>query len=158
MTIAENIKKYRKERGYTQKQLGEKCEMSEAMIRQYELGLRNPKLEQVRRLAAALNVSISELNPSWSVFSKTEIEEDVTGGTPLDELNLLQNYRILNDAGKHEARKRTEELTKIPEYQKTAPQNNDLLPDAAHERKGTDFTPEDRQADEDMINEDESTQ
>ncbi len=62
MTIGDNIKKYRIERGYTQKQLGEKCGMSEAMIRQYELGLRKPKLENRKKIADALNISLDTLS------------------------------------------------------------------------------------------------
>lgn len=37
-------------------------------------------------------------------------------GLPLDELGMLQDYRILNDNGKNEARKRVNELTEIKKY------------------------------------------
>ena len=45
MSIGEHIKEIRLSKGLTQKQLGELCGMSESMIRQYELGYRNPKRE-----------------------------------------------------------------------------------------------------------------
>lgn len=61
MTVAENIKKFRKERKMTQKQLGEKCGMYESQIRKYELGTANPKIETIKKIADVLNVSIDRL-------------------------------------------------------------------------------------------------
>lgn len=61
MTIAENIRKFRRERGLTQKQLGEKCGMYESQIRKYELGTANPKIDTIKKIADVLNVSIDRL-------------------------------------------------------------------------------------------------
>lgn len=43
MAIGENIKKIRKEKGLTQKELGKLCGMSEAQIRHYELNYKSPR-------------------------------------------------------------------------------------------------------------------
>ena len=118
MNTSENIKKFRQKRHLTQKQLAEKTGLSIASIQGYEQNKYNPKLEQLRRIASALDVTIGELKPDWNSFSQDEINSDLQGGLPLDELGLLQDYRILNETGKSEARKRTGELTKIPEYRK----------------------------------------
>lgn len=118
MSVSENIKKFRQKRNLTQKQLAKKTGLSIASIQGYEQNKYNPKLEQLRRIAAALDVTIGELNPDWNSFSADEVNSDLQYGLPLDELGLLQDYRILNETGKSEARKRTEELTKIPEYRK----------------------------------------
>lgn len=61
MTVGENIKKIRKEKKISQKQLGVLCGMSEAQIGQYENGYRSPKFETVLKIANALEVSINEL-------------------------------------------------------------------------------------------------
>lgn len=61
MTVAENIRKFRKERKMTQKQLGEKCGMYESQIRKYELGTANPKNDTIKKIADVLNVSIDRL-------------------------------------------------------------------------------------------------
>lgn len=61
MKIGENIRKIRKEKGLTQKQLGELCGMKEANIRKYELDNANPKIETVERIASALGVKIVDL-------------------------------------------------------------------------------------------------
>lgn len=62
MTVAENIKRIRKDRHLTQKQLGELCGIAESTIRRYELGLLNPKLETIQKIADALKVNIYEID------------------------------------------------------------------------------------------------
>lgn len=111
-TVGDMIKKYRLEKGLTQKELGELCGMADSAVRRYENGRSNPTLETVKRFADALNVFITDLVNENVEYDRPD------SPTPSDELILLQNYRTLNAMGKHEARKRTEELTKIPEYQK----------------------------------------
>lgn len=63
MTVGENIRKIRKEKGLTQKALGQLCNINESQIRRYELGLNNsnPKRETLQKIANALGVSIYEL-------------------------------------------------------------------------------------------------
>lgn len=63
MTIGENIRRIRKEKGYTQKQLAEKCGMYESQIRKYELNKANPKIETIERIANALGESAIHLLP-----------------------------------------------------------------------------------------------
>ena len=64
MSIGENIKKFRLEKGWTQKKLGEECEpqIAESTIRRYELGKLNPKLQTLQKIADALDVPLSELD------------------------------------------------------------------------------------------------
>ena len=52
------IKEIRIKRGLTQKQLAERCSLSEPAIRNYELGNRTPSPQQLEKIAAALNVSV----------------------------------------------------------------------------------------------------
>ena len=59
MTIGEKIRAFREYRGLTQKQLGEACGIIEASIRKYELGIRNPKTDQLKKISAGLQVSES---------------------------------------------------------------------------------------------------
>lgn len=72
MIVGDNLKRIRKEKGFTQKQLGNLCGMSEAMIRQYELGYRNPKFETLRKIANILDVPVEYLIESISVDLMTE--------------------------------------------------------------------------------------
>ena len=48
-TIGEQIRELRKERGLTQKELGERSGIAEPTIRRYELGKLNPKFETVQK-------------------------------------------------------------------------------------------------------------
>lgn len=61
MTVGENIKRIRKEKGLTQKKLGELCGINEANIRKYENGNQNPKIETVDKIASALGVNIVDI-------------------------------------------------------------------------------------------------
>lgn len=56
MTVGERIREYRKKSGLTQKELGEKLGVSNVHIGQYERGLRNPRLPQLKKIADALNI------------------------------------------------------------------------------------------------------
>ena len=56
-SISELIKKYRKERGITQEELCEAAGISISTLKKYETGVRNPKLDQIRKIAEALGVS-----------------------------------------------------------------------------------------------------
>ena len=51
----------RTERGMSQEQLGELCDISTAMIGRYERGDNSPRLDQLVRLADALDCSLDVL-------------------------------------------------------------------------------------------------
>lgn len=53
------LKELRKEKGFTQKELGEIIGISEVMIGQYERGVRTPKIEMREKIANALGVSLN---------------------------------------------------------------------------------------------------
>jgi len=61
MTIGEKIKRIRKEKGLTQKKLGQLCGINEVQIRQYEIGKANPKIETVDKIATGLGIPIYDL-------------------------------------------------------------------------------------------------
>lgn len=61
MTIGERIKVYRKLAGLTQKELGELAGVATGTIQQYELGKRQPRIEQLEKIATALNVPVADL-------------------------------------------------------------------------------------------------
>ena len=59
MSFAGNmIRKYRKEKGWTQKQLGEMCGINESNIRKYELGTQNPKIDTLKKISSALGMDV----------------------------------------------------------------------------------------------------
>lgn len=58
MTVSEKIKYYRNMRGISQEMLGELSGINSATIKKYEYGIRNPKPDQLLKIAGALGISI----------------------------------------------------------------------------------------------------
>ncbi len=86
MTIGERLRALRKEAGLTQKELGERLGVSASMIGQYETNLRKPKFETLEKIAAVLNVSISEF------LDLSNISPSLNAALPLIEtLEGIQN-------------------------------------------------------------------
>lgn len=61
MTIGENIRRIRKENGLTQKQLGERLNMTQSAIGQFENDKTSPKIETIDKIASALGVNIVDI-------------------------------------------------------------------------------------------------
>lgn len=76
MTVGDKIKTFRTIRGISQGTLGELAGIDGATIRKYELGNRNPKPDQLSKIASALGVSLT-------VFLEFDVE------TVSDVLTLL---------------------------------------------------------------------
>lgn len=64
MTVGENIRRIRISKGLTQKELGSMLGVTEANIRAYECGRRNPKPGSVKKIADALGVNPEVLSNS----------------------------------------------------------------------------------------------
>lgn len=61
--IGNSIKKFRKQKGYTQKQLAEKAGISNNSLIRYENDETSPNLQIMQQIATALEVSVSDLFP-----------------------------------------------------------------------------------------------
>ena len=61
MSLCENIKKYRKLKGLTQKELGLIIDKKEITIRKYESGNISLSVEMLNKIATALGVTINDL-------------------------------------------------------------------------------------------------
>ena len=57
--VGKKIRAYREFRGYSQIQLAELSGINVGTIRKYELGLRNPKPDQLEKIATALGLNVS---------------------------------------------------------------------------------------------------
>ena len=129
MSIGENIRRIRKDKKLTQKELGEKLEgISQQQIGQWENGIKIPKLETIQKIATALEIpmfdliNMDEYNNLIDTKVEEQIQKDIKSGkvhlVTEDEKELTANYLKLNTTGKTEARKRVHELTEIPRYTK----------------------------------------
>lgn len=59
--LGERIKRYRKEKGYSQKQLAEKLDVAQTAVSSWETGVRMPGIDTIMWIADALDVSYHEL-------------------------------------------------------------------------------------------------
>ena len=67
MNLGESIRNARKKAGYTQKKLAEKSGLAEITIRQYEANKREPRYEQIKKIATALKINEDVLYQSSTI-------------------------------------------------------------------------------------------
>lgn len=136
MSVGDNIKKARKNAGLTQKELAEKCGAAEITIRQYESNKREPRNEQLMKIARLLDVELYDLlgytvpeQKEHVQKARAQVLQDIMAGREQKTVSLetritksqeavLQYMELLNGNGQAEAVRMIKLLTKIPEYQK----------------------------------------
>ncbi len=87
--VGKKIRAFREFRGYSQIQLAELSGINVGTIRKYELGIRNPKPDQLEKIATALGLNVS-------VFLDFNIE------TVGDVLSLLCQFKNVYEKEKAE--------------------------------------------------------
>ena len=77
MTIGDRIKTARSNAGLTQRALAEKSGIATGTVQQYELGKRQPRIEQLQKIADALEVDINYLvhGKTLQKYEQAMIEE-----------------------------------------------------------------------------------
>ena len=101
MTTGQYIKRARQKAGMTQAQLAEKLGIPYQSIGQWDRDVRNPKLDTLKRIADALNISIQELAgiPKWvdekNIWELPDIstQEKKTSDEVQEWLDLLKELR-----------------------------------------------------------------
>lgn len=96
MTIGENIRAFRKKKGLSQRELGEKVKdgMSQQQIGQYESGIRTPKSETLRLIADALEIPVQNLLPSGRYTAEMDF---LTPAVEWIQQKLPENYTVRPD-------------------------------------------------------------
>lgn len=137
MTTGERIKAARKRAGVTQAQLAEQSGVAAISIHQYEAGKRNPQLEPVLHIAAALGVPVQELIADWSAVDKEEFKRVFIHGEGLEPpARIAVALERLNATGAGKVADYAEDLTHVPRYTAPEPPQGTLAPS-----EGTDTTP-----------------
>ncbi len=108
MTIGEKIRKTRKQKKMTQNTLAGLTGLAAITIRQYEAGKYIPKIENLSKIAHALETSLSGLLETGLNNGNFQLNEE--------QRRILLLFDALNTDGKKEALKRMEELSFIPAY------------------------------------------
>lgn len=122
MGIGERIKAAREKTGMTQVELGKKVGVSGVAIMRYEKGQRQPRLDQLIRIAVALGVQWTELVPGNNKAAYVIKNSGKVFPTPKDRINVAVGK--LNEDGQEKVAELAEDLAEIPRYQATsAPQS-----------------------------------
>ena len=137
--IGENIRKIRRSKGLTQKQLGELCGINESNIGKYERGEQDPKTQTLCKIAKALSVDVTDLytggkitDITTDIIKETDSNSDFVANRISEAIiqalysnidrtyteNLLTYFFQLNTEGKSTAVSRVEEMTHIEKYKK----------------------------------------
>lgn len=109
----------------SQQALSERTGVGKASISQYVNGKNVPSNLTAKKISEPFGI-----NPAWLMgfdvsMEITPLQSDSENDEPAaktqrplssDEENLLDDYRLLNDQGQNEARKRVNELTEIDRY------------------------------------------
>lgn len=115
MTIGERIKEKRETAGLTQEELGERLKVTGVTIMRYEKDQRQPRLEQLRRIALALNTSVSELvEPGYWDTLTPEDEENMWG--PSGQQRVVTALKQMTQAGVEKVADYAEDI--LPRYKK----------------------------------------
>lgn len=86
MNTGELIRKYRMDKGMKQVELAEKTGIVVSTIRQYELGLRKPKIDRIKEIADALGVPFDCLLEFDTEKCKEKTLADFTTEEILEEM------------------------------------------------------------------------
>ena len=100
MSIGQNIKKYRKEKGYTQRELADLIGVSVQAISKWETDTGAPDISQVVPLASALDISTDALF-DYEHYTKPEDFEELRKDYHRQEVfrdqrDSAKNYKMLN--------------------------------------------------------------
>ena len=71
--FGERIKRLRKERGYSQNEFADASGITQAYLSRVERGIANPQLENIKKIAECLGISLSDLF-DFDVLDQTSVE------------------------------------------------------------------------------------
>ena len=115
---ADILRKMRKQKNISQKELAEKCGLTQQRIAYIESGQSdNIRIDTITKIVESMGYSANdfarEFGAEW-----VKLAHDDTNDSLQDSINsdLLRFFNKLNDTGKQEAVKRVEELTHIEKY------------------------------------------
>lgn len=149
--FSETLKQLRIDAGYSQKQVYEMLGIRQSTFSAWETGRAEPSADMLLKLC-----KLYKVNDIFSAFGYDGYNGDGSICLNMNEIDMVEKYRLLDDHGKEMI-----DFTLEKEYERSkalvdqTPDNIVKMPahlevNAAHHSKG-EFTDEERQADEDML-------
>lgn len=115
MTFGQRLRKARKERGFTQKQLADLIDAKHNSVSDWENDKNKPDPDTIEYICGALDIPVSFLFSDSIQIKKTPEPTDIDS----EDLHpLLKIYNELNADGQERLMEYAEELTEIPKYKK----------------------------------------
>lgn len=109
--LGEAIKKYRKEKDLSQKELAKKCNISTSYIQQIELGQKkNPSVEILMKICKELDVSLLDLITDSNNFVDNELYLNLSNKLGGDSILYLKPSQINKIDYEHQAMELIESL------------------------------------------------
>lgn len=137
VNIGKRIKSARQKVGMSQEELAQTIGVTKSTISKYEKGAREPRYDQLQRIAAALGVPVQELIADWSAVDKEEFKRVFIHGEGLEPpARIAVALERLNATGAGKVADYAEDLTHVPRYTAPEPPQGTLAPS-----EGTDTTP-----------------
>ena len=93
MTVGDKIRHYRKAKGLSQKELGKLSDTAETTIRQYEGGKRTPRIEQIEKIAKALELSPNDLM-NWDSADTEKLSKEVEAISQFESYLSTLGYAV----------------------------------------------------------------
>lgn len=117
MLIGEKIKKYRKEKGLTQKELADKIGKGFSTVQKYELNISQPPIDVLNRIADTLDIDVSKLFYIENTLNQSAEDEAQRQEMYLKELreDTINKYDSLDPFGQKSANKYINFLAKDEE-------------------------------------------
>lgn len=117
MLIGEKIKKYRKEKGLTQKELADKIGKGFSTVQKYELNISQPPIDVLNRIADTLDIDVSKLFYIENTLNQSAEDEAQRQEMYLKELreDTINKYDSLDPFGQKAANKYINFLAKDEE-------------------------------------------
>lgn len=113
MSFSNNLYSLRIKRGLSQKKLADKAGVSQTAIYQWEKGIRSPKIEQLKKIADALDVRIAELvTMDW--VSESIEDERINHTYSAIDMAIKDNIDKMNNSAKKKVYDYTEDLLENP--------------------------------------------
>ena len=112
--IANNLRRILQDAGKSQSDVCRDLKLNKATLSSWMNGTRIPRMPKIDLLCHYFNITRADIMEE-RVDDEAKTTSAEVGLSP-DESSLLEDYRVLNDDGREQARMRVHELTELKRY------------------------------------------
>jgi transcriptional regulator with XRE-family HTH domain len=104
MTIGNNIRKFRQEKGFSQDYFGKKLGISQNAVHKMESGKKVPNIEELQKISEVLEISLEVLLSNFKIVENAKLIETygfsnaIIIPIPEDILSLIKGFLTKNNS------------------------------------------------------------